>query len=334
MTFAPGQNDSRVTVAGIPNGTNLAWTLQGQTVTASASFAPSCSGPPPEPEIEPPDRPIGVFVACVTQSGGRYDAVFGYQNENPTSVKIAVGDRNRFDPAPVGRGQVTEFLPGNVQRAFVVRGVSASASVMWSVTHAGATRSATATASESQRCAEAPEPLAPIGIFACVTPRGDAFDVSFGYDNPNSVAVSVPIGIANAVLPRPIRHGQPDVFEPGRVERAFTVRGVRDTRLVVLDRRVLRTLLARRHPHVPDPLRGGAPSGPHYDLPALRNDGQARRTSRSSATRTSTSGTSMSHADPRTASAPVRTAGASRRRSVPGSHRSRSSSAVFPSAER
>ena len=233
VTFAPGQNDSRVTVAGIPNGTNLAWTLQGQTVTASASFAPSCSGPPPEPEIEPPDRPIGVFVACVTPSGGRYDAVFGYQNENPTSVTIAVGDRNRFDPAPVGRGQVTEFLPGNVQRAFVVRGVSASASMTWSVTHAGATRSATATASESQRCAEAPEPLAPIGIFACVTPRGDAFDVSFGYDNPNSVAVSVPIGIANAVLPRPIRHGQPDVFEPGRVERAFTVRGVRDTRLVV-----------------------------------------------------------------------------------------------------
>ena len=183
MTFAPGQNDSRVTVAG-PNGTNLAWTLQGQTVTASASFAPSCSGPPPSPRSSRPTARSG-SSSRASRRAGRYDAVFGYQNENPTSVTIAVGDRNRFDPLRSGRGQVTEFLPGNIQRAFVVRGVSASASMTWSVTHAGATRSATVTAvgvATLRRAARAARADRHLRLRHAAR---RAFDVSFGYDNPN-----------------------------------------------------------------------------------------------------------------------------------------------------
>lgn len=232
-TFAPGADDALVTVTGAPNGTELAWTLDGRTATASASFARSCGEPPSAPELGPPDRPIGVFVACVTRRGRSYDAVFGYQNENAAPVTIAVGSRNRLTPAPENRGQPTVLLPGNVQRAFVVRDVPVSVALTWSLAHAAVVRSATATASHAQRCAERPEPLAPIGIFACVTPRGDSFDVTFGYDNPNRVAVSVPIGIANAVLPLPLGRGQPDVFQPGRVQSAFTVKGVRDSSLVV-----------------------------------------------------------------------------------------------------
>jgi uncharacterized repeat protein (TIGR01451 family) len=253
--FGPGSVSPAFSVTGIPNGTNLVWIVahagDTRTAAAGASFGTKCQGPeppeppdppdpprpkppdPPDPEPGPADRPIGVFVACVTGSGETYSAVFGYQNDNATSVTIPVGDRNRFSPGPANRGQVTEFLPGNVQRAFVVRDISASVSLTWGVTHTGVTRSATATPTFAQRCNESPEPLEPIGVFACMTPRGGSFDVTFGYVNPNQVAVDVPVGTANAILPRPIDRRQPDVFVPGRVENAFTVRGVPDPGLIV-----------------------------------------------------------------------------------------------------
>jgi uncharacterized repeat protein (TIGR01451 family) len=116
--------------------------------------------------------------------------------------------------------------------AFVVSGVPSGSVVVWAVTHAGATRSATAAAAFPEKCAAAPPPTQPVGIFACVTDHGNTYDVVFGYENDNPVDVVVPIGLANRVVPEPQNRGQPTVFSPGRNESAFTVRGVPDTTLV------------------------------------------------------------------------------------------------------
>ena len=250
--FGPGSASQAFAVTGIPNGTNLVWLLSHagttHTATASATFATKCSGPepprpeppiPPIPPIQPPDpnpgpsdQPLGLFVNCVQPRGGVYDAVFGYQNDNEASVRIPVGERNGFAPAPVARGQVTEFLPGNVAAAFRVLGIPRGTALTWSVTFAGATVSTTADAAIEERCGEPPEIVEPIGVFACVTSRGSTFDVTFGYLNPNRVAIDLPIGEENRFLPGRFDRGQPSIFLPGRVEDAFTVRGVQDTALL------------------------------------------------------------------------------------------------------
>ena len=164
--------------------------------------------------------------------GNSYDAVFGYQNDNQVAVRIPVGARNGFSPAPANRGQVSEFLPGHVEGAFRVLGIPKGTSLTWSVTFAGTTVTTTADVAIDERCGEPPEVVEPIGVFACVTSRGAAFDVTFGYLNPNPVAIDLPIGEENRFLPGRFDRGQPSVFLPGRVEDAFTVRGVSDTALL------------------------------------------------------------------------------------------------------
>ena len=304
MTFAPGQNDSRVTGRRDPQRHEPRLDAPGPDGDGARICRAVVQRAAARAEIEPPDRPIGVFGGVRHAERGALRRRLRLPEREP-DVGHDRGRRSQpLRPCSGGSRAGHRVPPG--QRPACVRRTR-----RFGLRLDDAVRHARRGHTERDRdgvgvatFAEAPEPLAPIGIFACVTPRGDAFDVSFGYDNPNSVAVSVPIGIANAVLPRPIRHGQPDVFEPGRVERAFTVRGVRDTRLAVLDGRVLRAL-----PRSPSPARSRSGAGlrlsaPRRNLPALRVDGQERLTSRSSATRTSTSGTSMSHADPRTALGP------------------------------
>jgi uncharacterized repeat protein (TIGR01451 family) len=162
----------------------------------------------------------------VTNHGSTYDAVFGYQNDNEDLVEIAVGAQNRFLPAPEGRGQTTEFLPGNVQEAFTVKGVANVSAIVWAVTHADATRAATAASAFPEKCASPQPPAQPIGIFACVVNRGSTYDAVFGYENDNPVDITVPIGIANRFAPEPQNRGQPTIFRPGRNEDAFTVHGI------------------------------------------------------------------------------------------------------------
>ena len=224
-TFLAGRVDAAFTVPGIPNGTNLVWILNGKTSTASSSFTTRCSEPPPLPPTET-DEPIGVFVSCVTSHGATYDATYGYQNDSHSTVAVAAGSANGFTPAPTDRGQVTQFLSGNVQQAFTVKGVPRATQLTWTVVHAGASRSATASTAFERECGGEPEPSGPIGLFACVTPKGSTYDITFGYVNENPVAVGVPVGIANGVLPEPVDRGQPEVFVPGRVAAAFTVKGV------------------------------------------------------------------------------------------------------------
>ncbi|MFP4438514.1 MAG: hypothetical protein ACLFVO_14825 [Chloroflexaceae bacterium] len=54
-------------------------------------------------------------------------------------------------------------------------------------------------------------------ILDCVYDNGDGtFTAFFGYSNPNSFAVDIPIGTNNYFSPDPIDRGQPTRFDPGR----------------------------------------------------------------------------------------------------------------------
>ena len=240
--FPPGKVDAAVVVTGIAKDVNLAWTVDTgngspSTATASEDFATKCSvEPPPNPEPEPeppvpphpspPDptrEPIGVYAQCATQTGSTYSAVFGYQNDNEDTVVIPAGKDNNFLPGG-DRGQLTTFLPGDHRNAFTVDGIPSASLASWVVTYAGAKRFGTTTGLPA--CSEGPQPVQPIGIFACVVDHGGTFDAVFGYENPNPVDQAVPIGLQNRFLPHPIDRGQLTLFNPGRHEAAFVVREI------------------------------------------------------------------------------------------------------------
>jgi uncharacterized repeat protein (TIGR01451 family) len=233
IVFLPGENPDALRIGGIPNGTTVTWSLTtgGVARSAAASTAsPACPGTPEPPAPPtPPDpaaQPIGVFVECIRDHGATFDAVFGFQNQNADAVGIPAGSANGFAPAPVERGQVTEFTPGNVQRAFTVEGIARGTELTWAVTHAGETRTATVSALFPDACDDDPDAAEPIGIFACIRDNGSTFDAVFGYENDNPVAVSLPIGVRNHVDPGGPNRGQPIIFLPGKELNAFTVRGV------------------------------------------------------------------------------------------------------------
>src|SRR4051794_33943920 len=56
----------------------------------------------------------------------------------------------------------------------------------------------------------------------CVVFRGATPDVAvWGYSNPDSFPITIPVGAANGFAPAPSDGGQPEVFEPGRLVGAF-----------------------------------------------------------------------------------------------------------------
>lgn len=70
---------------------------------------------------------------------------------------------------------------------------------------------------------KAPVPVSP--VLECVSDQGDGQYVAhFGYNNPNSVPVTIPVGTKNRFSPSPQNRGQPTVFQPGRQVDAFTVK--------------------------------------------------------------------------------------------------------------
>ena len=156
--FAPGNNPNAVTVQGIPNGTNLVWVLNGRTSTASSSFPKRCTDVPPQP---PQDLPVRISVSCVVNGPTAYEARFGYTNENSTTVSIPVGASNRFVPTPAGRGQTTLFAPGRVSQAFAVTGIPNGTNLVWVVSHAGDTRTSTASATSGRSAAGRYRPSRP-----------------------------------------------------------------------------------------------------------------------------------------------------------------------------
>ncbi|MCQ8903582.1 MAG: hypothetical protein NQU42_05775 [Methanothrix sp.] len=79
------------------------------------------------------------------------------------------------------------------------------------------------TASATSSVEVSREPLTP--MVGCVNDNGDGtYTVTWGYTNPNKVAVKLGPGKRNMFRPGNERQGQPEVFEPGVKENAFTTR--------------------------------------------------------------------------------------------------------------
>lgn len=215
------------TVTDIPNGTSLVWTLTSditRTATATETFATKCTS-------QPAPQPIRVSVTCIQDRGGSFEVTFGYVNPNGAPVDIPAGpDNNVTIGVSRSAGQPTTFAVGTVASSFTVTGAPAGADVEWSVTYAGVTSVATGNEAFPTKCGvDPPNPPIPyrIGVFVtCVTNHGGTFSATFGYDNADTEAATIPVGIRNRFLPGPDDRGQPTVFEPGNHQQAFTVNDI------------------------------------------------------------------------------------------------------------
>ena len=97
---------------------------------------------------EPDDRVLSPVLECVVFNDGSPDvAVWGYRNSTAHPVTIRVGNRNRFTPAPQGRGQPTVFEPGRFVGVFSTPFEAESTNLVWSLSGRTATAS-----SGSPRC--------------------------------------------------------------------------------------------------------------------------------------------------------------------------------------
>ncbi len=238
-TLLPGQVDVALTVTGLVQAGSASWTLThaGVTTTATANAqSPRCPSPPANTVVDPPN--VGIYVACVTPGpNGTYSATFGYQNDDTSTLQAPIGAGNRVlvsgsDPGAQDRGQPAALAPGRSGAAFTVGGIPKGQTVSWIIDSAAGERVAVAMFS-GPRCAGAPDDSQPLGlVVSCVKGNGDGtYDATFGYANPNGVSIPVAAGPGNAVSvdpggPGPEQRGQPILFAPGSVARAFTVTSV------------------------------------------------------------------------------------------------------------
>jgi hypothetical protein len=114
------------------------------TVTAEPSPSPTHTSTP-----EPALRPI---MECVIPlENGTFIAYFGYRSDFESEISVAVGESNRFSPAPFDRGQPSVFAPGRSplypNAAFSV--ISEAETLVWYLEG----RTATATR-ESKQCSD------------------------------------------------------------------------------------------------------------------------------------------------------------------------------------
>jgi uncharacterized repeat protein (TIGR01451 family) len=233
-TFNPGPEPNAFTATSVPAAADVEWrvTYAGVTsvATANEAFPTHCGTDPPDPPVA---YRVGIFVSCVTNNGNTFSATFGYDSEDTETNTIAVGELNRFFPAPDDRGQPSTFEPGHHDRVFTVPDIPSGTKLVWSLT-SDQTRYAEARANFETKCSDPPPELLPIGIFVtCVTNHGSTYDAVFGYTNDNPAEQIVPLGISNTFVPAPGNRGQPTTFEPGTVRNAVTVKGIPNDTLLV-----------------------------------------------------------------------------------------------------
>jgi len=201
--FEPGRhvNVFKVTWDG---GSKLVWKLGSSTSTASAGAAANeCGRKPVRPVLE----------KVIDNCDSTYTAYFGYKNDNDTDVEIPVGNENKFT-GNKNRGQPATFKPGRHVSVFSV--VFDGSNLVWSLD--GRTSTASGSAAEN-KCGT--KPVSPV-LERVIDNCNDSYTSWFGYENPNSVKVTVPIGDEN-ILAGQTNQPQPEVFETGRVTDAFSV---------------------------------------------------------------------------------------------------------------
>lgn len=187
------------------DGQSVVWGLNGRTATATGGGASNqCGFSPISPVLE------GVVDNC----DGTYTAYFGYSNPNADSITVAVGDDNRFS-GTIDRGQPTVFGPGRVDSVFSV--VFDGVELVWTLTG----KTATASAGDATTvCGQ--QPVSPV-VESVLDLCDGRYDATFGYDNPNASAVSIPVGPDNILVGQE-NQPQTTFFEAGRHTNAFVYR--------------------------------------------------------------------------------------------------------------
>ena len=226
--FQPGTVHNAFTIKAIPTAAKLTWTVsvnghsESVNVSSSArSCAPASSGV------------IHVYVDCVTKNATSYDATFAYANDNAAAQTIPVGANNFFSPLPVDRGQTTTFQPGLHHAAFTVTGIPLTTKLAWTVTFGGTTRTVTAS-TDNRSCAPSVKPIA-LSSSASPGTQG-SFDATFGYENDNATAQTIPVGADNFFSALPIDRGQTTTFQPGKVQERVHGEGDSERNQTHLDR--------------------------------------------------------------------------------------------------
>jgi hypothetical protein len=159
------------------------------------------------------------FVDCIDVAGDTIIARFGYTNPNVGGKEIQPGSGNRFDPAPVDRGQPRWFVSGTKHE---VSGASAPAKkgVTWQLDG----QSASATPDFPTRCSGTQQPTLPLRVFVdCAKADGPNMIARFGYENPNPFPVQVAFGPTNQVSTG-AEKDQPTIFEHGSFHDVLTVK--------------------------------------------------------------------------------------------------------------
>lgn len=153
-------------------------------------------------------------------TGAPLQALWGYDNPNPTSMFVTVGSQNFFSPGAANRGQVTMFLPGTVYGAFVT--ALDGSPLTWTLMGSSATASGGATLSVDPTVLTKAGEVVPFvkGVWEY---GPDDYAAVFGYASGEAEAVMVPLGANNVFSPGTAFRGQPTTFLPGVFDDAFVV---------------------------------------------------------------------------------------------------------------
>ena len=113
-----------------PTRTSTPTATSTPTVTPTAT-ATSTATPTPVPTLTPTPLPITPIAECVELRGdGSMLAKFGYQNNSTETLKIPIGDKNKFTPGQADIGQPNEFFKGRVAN-IISATIPAGSSLRW-----------------------------------------------------------------------------------------------------------------------------------------------------------------------------------------------------------
>lgn len=155
-----------------------------------------------------------VLEYVVDNCDGSFTAHFGYYNPEANDVSVPIGSNNRFSIAPADRGQPTSFEPGRHYDVFTA--VFPEGNLVWSLDG----RTATAGSGAAQNTCPSVLPVSPV-LENVVNNCDGTYTAIFGYSNPNTETVNIPIGPDNGFAGTPQDRGQPVEFLPGRTVGVF-----------------------------------------------------------------------------------------------------------------
>jgi hypothetical protein len=132
----------------------MGWTKKLVVVGAIAACGVLATGAPAGAGGSSIDIDLDPELECIfpLEKGG-YVALFGYENGTKVPATVAIGNRNKFSPKPVDRGQPTTFAPGRHVGVFTVE-FDGSGAIVWHLDN----RTANAN-KNSRKCEEPPVPV-------------------------------------------------------------------------------------------------------------------------------------------------------------------------------